>query len=383
MAAMRLLAGIIFSAALLGSDFAQAQIIQLGGSDSETKARLMAQGYDRVDIVDRGLSSTTYRACRGAERVQFKVYWDGRIGNPRVIGGCRVVLSIAQIEALLADRGFRRVSLEDRGSYYIAVGCRQGQRVRVQVSPQGDLERERVIGQCGQALAPADVAALLERQGYDRVQFTDRQLPRYAALACFNNRRFELTLNRRGEIVDRRRAGNCEAPINPYELPQILAQRGYERVQIIDDRLPRYMVEACRNNRRMQVTLNRFGAIIDEIRIGRCRQALNADQLADSLKAQGFKRVRITDNGNAGYSAIACLDDKRSELVITRFGEITRQIDLGGCTSRSVQQVINDLESAGLDRISIVAEACRKKRRLRVELNEYGEEVSRQRIGNC
>lgn len=382
MAAWRILTVWLLSA-FLTAGIAQAQIIQLGGSDAEIKARLMAQGYDRIDIADRGLSSTTYRACRGADRVEFKVYWDGRIGTPRRIGGCRVMVSAADVEAMLAGQGFRRISIEERGGRFIAVACRQGQRIRVRVTPQGDIERERVIGECGQALAPADIAALLERQGYDRIQFTDRQLPRYVALACFDNRRFELTLNRRGEVVNRDRRGNCEAPIDPYDLPRILAERGVDRVQVVDDRLPRYMAQGCRGRHRVEITVNRFGSILDEVRIGRCRPALNADQLAQSLEAKGFTRIKVTDNGDQGFSAIACLNNERSELVLTRYGEVVRQISLGGCVSRSVEQVVGDLEGRGLDRIAVYAEACRNNRRIRFEIDAYGEITGRERVGSC
>ena len=48
---------------LAGTSNSDAQIIRLFGSDTEVKAMLAGQGFDRIDIVDRGLSSTPRGFC--------------------------------------------------------------------------------------------------------------------------------------------------------------------------------------------------------------------------------------------------------------------------------------------------------------------------------
>lgn len=362
---------------------ALAQIIQLGGSDAETKAILMARGFDRIDIVDRGLSSTTYQACRGTDRVQFKVYWDGRIGNPDRIGGCRPLVSAADAERILAERGYERISLEDRGGQFIAVACRRGERVRVTVSPHGDVAEERVLGRCEPFLLPADITARLEAEGYDRISFQDRQLPRYVALACRGQDRFELVLDRFGRIAERRRVGECERPVDPYDLPALLARRGIERAVVTDPRPPRYRAEGCRGQSKVDVTVSRFGEILHELVIGRCQSPVSADQLAAVLRRQGYSNVRVTDNGANGFIAVVCMQDRRSELILNRYGEVLREVPLGRCSSFTVQEVISNLSGEEMRDITVYAEGCRRGRRIRVEINEYGEPVGRERIGPC
>lgn len=363
---------------------ANAQAIQLGGSDAETQARLMAMGYDRLSVADRGLSSTTYHACRGADRVEFKVYWDGRIGTPRRIGGCRVLVNEQEIANRLARQGYERVNVQASGRGYVATACRQQDRVELRINAQGDIRNERVTGNCrGNALSTADIEAILSRQGYDRIEFTDSELPRYVALACVGNQRFELTINRRGEIASRQRRGNCASPIDPYDLPRILAERGYERVAVVDDRLPRYMVHACRRGAKLEITLNRFGEITHELQTGRCREELSERQLVQSLEAQGFSRIRVSDNGQNGFTALVCLNDERSELVLTRYGEITRRVDLGRCSSPTIRDVVSKLADQGMRNVAISAQVCNRGRRIHIDLNEFGEETGRRRIGNC
>lgn len=362
----------------------QAQIIRLGGSDAEVQARLLSMGYDRLSIAGRGLSSTTYHACQGTDRVEFKVYWDGRLGGRKRIGGCRTIMGQQQIANMLARSGYERVSVEASGRGFAATACRQGDRVELQITPQGDIRNERVTGRCrGGELSIADIRESLRREGYDRIEFTDRELPRYVALACTGNRRFELTMNRRGQITNRQPAGNCAAPIDPYDLPRILAERGYDRVAVVDDRLPRYMVHACKGASKLEVTVDRFGEIAHELRIGQCNQALSRRQVEQSLEAQGFTRIRVTDNGRDGFTAVVCQNNERSELVLTRYGEVTRRVDLGRCSSPSIREVVSSLAGQGMNNVAISAEACVRGRKLRIDLNEFGEELGRRRIGNC
>lgn len=370
-------------AMIAGPMSATAQIIQLGGSDAEVKAMLSQQGYDRIDIVDRGLSSTTYQACFGQDRVQFKHYWDGRIGGMRKIGGCRVLIGEAEVAQLLRQRGYERINIEDHGGNYVAIACRNGDRYRINVTQQGDIRRERQIGQCQNELSPTDIAALLERDGYDRIRFTDRQLPRYVAEACDRNQKVELVLNRFGEIRSRREIGQCEQPINPSDIPRLLAERGWSRVSVTDARLPRYKAEGCRDGLRIEVTLNRYGSITDEVRIGQCRDELSARQLRVLLEQMGYSQIEVTDNGRNGYLALVCRGNDRSELILTRYGEVQRENRLGGCTARTTTEISEWLRARGYDNIQLQVEACDGATRYVIRLNEFGEAIDRRRTGRC
>jgi hypothetical protein len=361
----------------------QAQVIQLGGSDAEIKAMLHAQGYDRIDIVERGLSGATYNACLGPDRMQFKVYWDGRISTPNRIGGCRVQIGPEQATRILEQRGYERISLEDRGGVWLAVACNRGNRVRVEVSPFGDIGPERVLGRCEAELEPVDLIAMLEAQGFDRIEFKTRQGPRLVALACQRNTQLELVVNRRGDILESRPVGQCERQVSAGELPALLEKKGYDRVVVIDPRLPRYKVEACRRLDRLELLVNRFGEVLNEVRIGACPPPATAEMIRAGLQAEGYRQIKVMDNGPTGFSATACRDNRRSELLLNRFGEVLKERDLGRCNALTVTEVLQGAADAGLDRAQVYVEGCRGGRRIRLLLNEFGEEVSRERIGPC
>lgn len=363
--------------------FASSQVIQLGGSDSEIKGMLAAQGYDRIDVVERGLSGATYNACLGRDRMQFKVYWDGRISSPNRIGGCRVQINAEEAARLLESRGYDRISLEDRGGTWLAIACNRGQRVRVEVTPFGDIGAERVLGRCEAELEPSDLVATLEAAGYDRVEFKTRQGPRLIALACQRGIRLELTISRRGEVLEQRPVGECERVLGAADLPAFLEKKGYDRVVVTDPRLPRYRVEACRKLVKVELTVTRFGDIRDEVRIGNCQQPVGPAEITAGLQAEGYKQIKVIDNGPTGFAAMGCRDNRRSEFLFNRFGEVLKERDLGRCSALTMTEVLKGAADGGLDRVQVYVEGCRAGRRIRLLLNEFGEEVSRERIGGC
>jgi len=374
--------GLLFALVLF--DPAAAQLtIQLGGSDGDMKAMLAAQGYDRIDVADRGLSSTTFHACRGADRFQFKVYWDGRISTPIRIGGCRTFVTAADVNRMLLSQGYERINLEEQDQGWVAVACASGSRVRIDISQFGDLSQPRALGPCQNELAPTDISALLERQGYDRMEFTNRRPPRYVVEACLQAERFELVVDRFGNIAQRRRIGGCDAPVNPYDLPGFLADRGLDRAKVIDARPPRYRAEACRGRDRVELVVSRYGRILDEVRIGRCPPPVSADELSAIMARQGYSNISIADNGADGYIASACLKDRRNELIVTRFGEVLKERELGRCTSLTIEEVLRSLARDGWRGTTAYVEGCRQGRRLRLQLNEFGEEIGRERLGRC
>ena len=99
--------------------------------------------------------------------------------------------------------------------------------------------------------------------------------------------------------------------------------------------------------------------------------------------AEGFKQIKVTDNGPTGFVAIGCRQQHRSEFLFNRFGEVLKERDLGRCTALTMSEVIAAAQASGLERIRLYAEGCRAGRRIRLLLNEFGEEVSRERIGAC
>lgn len=361
---------------------AQAQFsIQIGGSEADFKARLAQQGFDRIDTVKIGLSSSKFNACKGNKRYRIKFEWTGLV-ETKEIGNCRVAVSEKQVRQTLRERGYKRVIIEDQSGKYLAIGCRDTERYRVEVTHFGDIKRERRIGRCRDELSPTDITAALEAEGYNRVIFTDRQLPRYVAEACLDREKLELTLNRFGEIAGRKSIGQCRDRVQPAELTEILEEKGLTRIVVLDDSLPRYRAEACRKGERVEVTVNRWGDIRDEVRIGRCRIDFTADELAAAIASQGYTNVSVSPE-RRGFVARGCLDNRYLEIAINRFGEVTSRRERGSCDAPRISDLAETLRGRGLRRLDFYVEACRDGSRVRIHFDEFANRIDRQVLGAC
>lgn len=367
---------------LLSIGWAQAQLnIQIGGSEAEFKARLAQAGYDRITTVKLGLSESKFDACLGDKRYRIQFKWTGQTKR-KVIGNCRSAITQKEVRQLLRERGYRRISIEDRAGKYLAVGCLDDIRYRVEVNDFGDITRERRIGNCQQELSPADISAKLEEEGYDRVFFIDRQLPRYVAEACKNTDRVELVMNRFGEIAENRRIGKCRSAIKPTEIVALLEEKGYRRVKVIDDKLPRYMAQGCKDGRRIEVTVNRWGEVSNEVLIGQCNRAYTEDEIVASMKENGFKNISITTDRRR-YVTRGCKDNRLNEIILTRFGELISRKDLGSCEAPRINDLAETLRGRGLSKLEFFVEACRGNRKIRIRFDEFANRTGREVIGNC
>ncbi|MGB7286888.1 MAG: hypothetical protein WBC71_08150 [Salaquimonas sp.] len=361
---------------------ANAQLnLQIGGSEAEFKATLAQAGYNRIDTVKIGLSSSKFDACQGGKRYRIEFKWTGQASR-KIIGDCRIAIDQQAVRKLLRDRGFSRINIEDRAGKFLALGCRQSERFRIEVNYFGDIEKERRIGSCQEELSPADITAKLEESGYDRVNFIDRRLPVYVAEACQDRNRVELKINRFGEIAESRRIGACRSSINANELTALMEEKGYTRVKLIDGKLPRYIAHGCKAGNRMEVTLNRWGEISDEFMIGKCRNAYSQDEISASMRDNGYTNVSVTlDSGN--YRTRGCKDNRLDEIILTRFGELVDRKDLGSCDAPRINDLAETLRERGLSKLQFYVEACRGKRKVRISFDEFANRTGREVIGNC
>ena len=226
---------------------AQAQVvIQFWVSDGQAKRALVRDGYSQLKVVKRSLAKIHIEACKDAKKYHVRLDHTGRLLERNQIGTCRQVISLEDAAGRLASQGYRRINIRLEAGNYIAIACLRGKRQKITYDRFGDVIARRDAGSCKPDLDAEDVVALLRERGYDRVKMTDSKLPQYVAEACNDNKRFEIAVGRKGKIQTSKRIGNCAPPIDPKALPAILAKRGFDRVEIIDDRLPRYRAEACR-----------------------------------------------------------------------------------------------------------------------------------------
>ncbi len=371
----------LLAAPLIGTN-AQAQLqLQIGGSEAEFKAILGSDGYDRIDTHKLGLSSSSFDACKNGKRYRISFEWTGE-RNRKVIGDCRIVLEEGKIRQILNDRGYRRITIEDRAGKYIAVGCRGNERFRAEVNYYGDISIERRIGRCVTELSPADITAKLESEGYTRISFTDRQPPRYVAEACRESERLKLVIDAFGLILDSTRLGRCSSAISSDQIVRIMEDKGYSRVQLISSQRDRYIAEGCRSGQRFEVTLNRWGDVANEVFLRQCRNAFSEEQIETAMRENGYKNVSVRRDGQ-NFVTRGCRDNRYNEIVLSQFGELVNRRDLGSCDAPKINDLAETLRSRGLSKLKFYVEACEGRSRVRITFDEFANRTSRDVVGGC
>ena len=367
---------------LLLATGAQAQLnIQIGGSEAEFRQWLAREGYDRIDTNKVGLSSSSFDACKGDKRYRVKFEWTGKVDR-KVIGNCRNVLDEAAIRRQLQQAGYRSITIEDRAGKFLAIGCRNGDRYRVEVNYYGDVGRERRIGECRDELSPQDITARLEEQGFNRITFTDRQLPRYVVEACSGSNRMELVIDRFGEIAASTRIGNCRAAMDTAAIMARLREEGFSDIAIIDSRLPRYVASACHGADRYEITLNRWGEITDRVRTGRCRTEFNAAEIEEGMRESGYANITVVEE-NDRFITRGCQEGRHRHVVLARNGKLIEQRELGRCNGLEVNRLGDILRQRGLTRLQFLAEGCEGNQRVRILFDEFANRISTQTVGRC
>ena len=357
--------------------------LPFGTSNQRVRRALRQQGYDQIDVTKLGFTSARAEACKGSVRYALKISPRGNIKSQKRIGRCRPVIDIDRAVNVLEQEGYRRIDMrEESGIPYVATACRRGDKYELHVSAYGDVRVARDLGSCRKAIAPADVRAQLRKDGYNRIKFTDDTPPRYRVEACRNGRRLDLRIGRRGQIRDERRIGRCSPPIEARQIGPMLEKAGYDRIEITDRRLPRYAAEACRRDTRYELIMNRFGDVRRERKIGNCPLPISERDLVRKLRRSDFRKISVTTTARDEYQTIACRGDDRMQIRFSKYGEVIDQDRLGTCVSPRLEEVIEKFER-GMNRVTVHVEGCRRGRRVRITLNEFGKASDPVRIGRC
>jgi len=362
---------------------AQSIQFQLGLSDGMILYAMSQRGYTDINITKKKLTKAQAEGCREGKRYKVEISFDGRIRKEVQIGNCRNTINQNLAQRILRNRGYNQIFLRPEGNGFIAVACRSNRRFQVVLDPFGDIRNEKLLGRCGGAMSEHDIAALLRARGFSRIDVKRGPRGAYAVEACHGDNRVKLVVGPAGGIVREQRTGRCDPPIHPASIPSRLARYGFSRIEVVDRRLPRYLAHACRGNERLEIAMNRFGEITDERRIGRCDPPLNRQMLEERLRGAGYTDVNIVEHRADGFVADVCEDAELLRLELTIFGETVTQKRLGDCPTRPVGDVLRDFERRGFAGATLFLEACRKGRRVRIELDRTGDEAGRQVLGRC
>ncbi len=265
---------------------------------------------------------------------------------------------------LREDRWRNIVFVDRKLPIYIVRACRDRRRFELRLNRFGKIMRRSELGSCraarddtadrgGSRMSVRNVRRVLQGLGYKKIDFRDRELPVYVADACLRRSLFRLRINRRGDINFRERIGRCgrggrrieQVSVRLPQIRKILEGRGFNRVTFTDRELPGYVAEACKNNRKMELKINRRGEVRSRRRIGACREVdgeniLPLEQLTEMLRARRYYRIRYQDRELPWYKATACRNRKEFSLLINRWGDIRRRRQSGVCEAPQRNEIV-------------------------------------------
>lgn len=362
---------------------AGAQIkFEFGQNEQLLVASLQSRGFSEIQIISNEFFQVRVEACKDGARYRFKWRIDGQIVDMRKIGSCGAVTA-QRITEILQQAGYNEVEVFPRDNGFVAFGCRDGGRFRMIMQPDGKIAHTKKVGSCRAELSRGEVAALLRKQGFEEVDFQQSGPSGHVVHACLGQAKFELVVNPQGEIESESRIGLCGRGIDPADIPAVLAERGFTRIEIIDDQLPRYVAVACKDGKRVEVTLNRFGKVIKTKRLGRCAKRLSQDEITEILAGRGFLRINVIKAESGGYTIDACYKGRVLRMKFSVYGDFISERDRGACQSRRVSEILDDLRNRNVRDLEVYVEGCRNNRRVRFPIDELGDRGKRERVGNC
>lgn len=365
--------------------------LPFGMSSKSVRDTLRRDGFEEIDVTFVGVIAAKAEACRQGRRYAIKLRIDGTYEERREIGRCRKAIAQGDVEEILRKEGYRRLDVQDDGRLpYLASGCRNGDRFELRVSEYGEVEVGKRIGQCrreqANLISPRDLRLALRKDGFNRIRFTDRSERRFTIEACDNrNSRIRLTINRRGRIRNQERIGQCAPRIQASDIPAMLRKDGFNRIDVVDEKPPRYRAEACdAQNNRIRVSISPWGRKVQQRKVGECDPPMTVASLTERLRdSKKFKGIRVREGKRYPFVATLCADGDQREVYFSKWGQPEGGKDLGRCVSKRINQVLNGLRDEGISQTQVFVEGCRRDRRIRFTFDEFGNQLSRERVGRC
>jgi hypothetical protein len=290
--------------------------LPFGMSSKRVRRTLERDGYSEIEVTYLGIIDAKAEACKDGIKYKIKLRVNGSYEYRNEIGKCRRVVEFKDLRDILRNEGFRRIDIRDDGRLpYAATACRRGDRYALKINEYGEVNVGRRIGSCdnsfADALSPRDLRRALRKDGYDRIKFTDRTRRRFIVEACRNDRRIRLRINRRGRVRDRERIGRCPPRIEARALPGMLRKDGFNRIEVVATK-PVYRIEACnRNDDRVRISISPWGERLNQRKIGQCAPPATIASLTEQLKASDkkFRRIRVRRASSTEYPFVATVCD--------------------------------------------------------------------------
>ncbi len=360
--------------------------LNFGLTRDDARRLLFESGYLDIQVTRTSFKNVRAQACLNGIRYEVKVRrLSGRVIRGKRIGKCRRAYDAQEIAVRLKRQGLDKISVSPVGrERFVAKACDYDQRVRLDIDRYGEVIQRAVTGRCQRGPNVAEIKRQLKKDGFTKIKVVERNPGRLIVQACISGDKVRLRLAQNGRIQRQDIIGTCQRPIRPQNIARTLNRLGYSRVTVIDDQLPVYKAEACRQNSLMRVRMNRYGEVISASRLGPCSPPLTRQQIVQMLQRRGANRVEIVSSNSRGFRATACYRLERREYRIDPYGAILNRQTVGRCEQAPrLNSVLDNFRSRGMRNVRILVEGCRNGRRLQIELNQFGDEINRRRIGRC
>ncbi|MEL6921381.1 MAG: hypothetical protein AAFO77_10240, partial [Pseudomonadota bacterium] len=336
---------------------------------------LEQRGFSDVKVLQRDILAMRLEACRDNDRFRFALRLDGRIFDYQRVGRCQQqVIGQDDVRRIARQQGLRNIEISQNRRGFQVFGCaRNNERVALLVTRDGEIGSRSPAGRCAQRLTIQQVAAQLVGQGFADLEFDENQRRSpYRFRACQGGQRQLLEVSARGEITKRSNAGRCRQPIEVGDLPNLLAERGFDRVRVLDDTPPIFIVEACRQEDRLEMLVGARGRILEEKSVGECRDRVNPEALQALVQRDGFYKIKIERVFGGRFNVDACYGRQEYALTFNRFADLVEQKRKGTCRAMDFSEMAAVAAARGADRPQMVLEGCRNGTGIVARLDRSG-----------
>ena len=205
------------------------------------------------------------------------------------------------VERHIRARGYKNLRWIDKVYPYAVEACRHDTRYKLTLNRRAKIKGRVALGPC--RLTRDQLQENLYNKGFTGIKFVESSPDAHSMRACRDKSLYQFDMSPEGEISRSRKLGRCrgatsitsDASSQNRKLRQALAQRGYGQVTIRDNSPPKFVAEACKNQKKFVLTLNRSNSIVDRVDIGRCDDTAPADRVTGH---RGFAQLGAQ---RAGY----------------------------------------------------------------------------------
>lgn len=340
------------------------QLVQAAGplTAPRLNQRLTRAGFTDVEARPVANGRFVADACRNDQRLRMRFAPTGERLNQRVVGRCsngrlvagtapaqpaanREVATPRQIRQQLRARGYRDIRFTDRELPRYAAEVCNGKREKLELRMNrfGEVQNARKVGDCAPLQAANQPAQQPSRPARQNPQQANRDL-------------------------------------DPAKLAAQVEKLGFTNVQVTLGRP--IQATACRRESRYEMTLNRVGEIVNQTLAGDCRERIAKAALETRLRGEGYSRLVVTERPR-GYNVVACNGVQKVAMNFNPFGDVTERNVSGQCESQTVAEVVSTLRGRGARQLEVVLEGCFRDSRYRWRFNQLGDRLGRERIGAC